>query len=62
MRSPTLINHYAEGITADALEEATEGITINGKRVNNLLYAESLLDKVNKASRNAGILINKRPK
>ena len=38
--SPTLFNLYADGIMAEALEEATEGIIINGKRVNNLRYAD----------------------
>ena len=69
--SPTLFNLYAEGIIAKALEKDTEGIIIKGKRVNNLRYADgtvliastaeelqSLLNKVNKANRNAGIVIN----
>jgi hypothetical protein len=38
--SPLLFNLYSEEIISKALEEAEEGIVINGKNINNLRYSD----------------------
>jgi hypothetical protein len=41
--SPLIFNLYSEEIMSKALEEAEEGIVINGKIINNLRYAHDTL-------------------
>lgn len=38
--SPLLFNMYSESIFAEALQEETDGIKINGQIINNLRYAD----------------------
>lgn len=69
--SPLLFNLYAEDIFSEALEDATEGIIINGRPLNNIRYADdtiliassmeelqSLLDRVTSVSAQNGLNIN----
>ncbi|XP_048484636.1 uncharacterized protein LOC125491400 [Plutella xylostella] len=69
--SPLLFNLYAEEIFSEALEDATEGIIINGRPLNNIRYADdtiliassmeelqSLLDRVTSVSAQNGLNIN----
>jgi len=71
--SPTLFNLYSERIMTEALNEAAEGIVINGQLINNLRYADDtvliastagelqvLLDRINRVSLQYGIKINER--
>jgi len=71
--SPTLFNLYSEKIMTEALNEAAEGIVINGQLINNLRYADDtvliastagelqvLLDRTNRVSLQYGIKINER--
>ena len=69
--SPLLFNAYAEMIFSEAIEGISEGITINGKGVNNLRYAddttliadsaeglERLLQRVANSCANYGLSLN----
>lgn len=69
--SPLLFNIYSEQIFADALDEAREGIVVNGEVINNLRYADdtvllagsaddlqALLDRVVAKSEERGLKLN----
>lgn len=69
--SPQLFNIYAEAIFAEALENAEEGIVVNGHSLNNIRYADdtillasnfddlqSLLQRVDSISASYGLNIN----
>ena len=46
MLPPTLFNLHAEGVMAEALEEATEGIIINSKRADSTLLIASTAEEL----------------
>ena len=69
--SPLLLNIYAENIMREALEECERGISIGGRMVTNLRYADDttlpagtkedlveLVGRVRRASEKAGIYLN----
>ena len=68
---PLLFDIYAENIMRDALEEWERGISIGGRMVTNLRYADDttllggtkddlveLVERVRRASEKAGIYLN----
>ncbi|RVE51364.1 hypothetical protein evm_003919 [Chilo suppressalis] len=69
--SPTLFNLYSEAIMAEALEDLDCGVIINGRRINNLRYADDtvllasteadlqqIVNRVNECSLRAGLKMN----
>ena len=68
---PLLFNIYSEGIFREALDECDVGISLNGKRINNIRYADDavifadsleglqqLRNRVTESSRRNGLDIN----
>ena len=69
--SPLLFNIYAENIMREALDDLDEGISIGGRRITNLRYADdttliaetkndliAIMKRVKLASENGGIYLN----
>ena len=71
--SPSLFNIYSENIMREATENASAGITIGGRKINNLRYADDttllceskedlmeLLTRIQHLSKEKGLLLNTR--
>ena len=71
--SPSLFNIYSENITREAMENTSVGITIGGRKINNLRYADDttllceskedimeLLTRIQHLSKEKGLLLNTR--
>lgn len=68
--SPAVFNLYSEAVFQKALEEIDKRIKVNGKRINNIRYADDtvladnlenrqlLMDKINEKSKNFGLRMN----
>ena len=71
--SPSLFNIYSENITREATENTSAGITIGGRQINNMWYADGttllfenkedlmeLLTRIQHLSKEKGLLLNTR--